>query len=677
MFSLHNLRHSLAHVLAQAVQRAISPSVQLGTGPAIEHGFYYDIFFDEDQEFWSDQLKAVNKAMIDIVKEKQIFWHYTARDKTEALMIAKALEQDFKIELIEKFYEANPDTTYTFYYNAVDARMLPRLEKQQSPEYVEYYKLITELIQKLSHKDSETSSEWQVNRHPELDWPEWNEVMPLGAGSYTTEDGLPQSQAPSQWHNLEDYFITFIDLCEGWHVEDLGEINPKSFALDKIAGAYWQAQEWNPMMTRIYGLAFETPTELKDYQTMLEEAKKRDHRKLGKQLKLFTLSDLIGSGLPLFQPKWMILRKEIEDYLWELHKDRGYDRIRTPHIAKESLYEVSWHAWHYLDDMFKVHGGTSDEDFYLKPMNCPSHTQIFADNQFSYRDMPVRYFEPATVYRDEKTGELSWLTRVRAITQDDGHLFVRAAQLEAEIATIVEIIKAFYTTMGMMDGYRVSLSIRDDNKENYLGWEEVREQAESALTKVCDDMWLNYKTIEGEAAFYGPKLDFMFRDAIGREHQLATVQVDFNMPERFWLSFVNEEGEDEQPIMIHRAISGSLERFMGVMIEHFAGAFPLWMAPTQVEIIPVADPFVEYADSVSQALRSQDIRSEVDISWDSFSKKIRNAELLKIPYILIVGEKELADWSVSVRVYKTKEQYVMSLDEFVEKVVEEVRERVL
>ena len=267
-------------------------------------------------------------------------------------------------------------------------------------------------------------------------------------------------------------------MCEGGHVESLKDIADGSFALEKIAGAYRQAKDTNPMMTRIYGIAFETKDELKSHQTMMEEAKKRDHRILGKQLKLFTISELVGSGLPLFQPNGMIVRKEIEDYLWALHKEHGYSRVWTPHIAKEDLYNTSGHAKHYLDDMFKVHGGTSNEDFYLKPMNCPHHMQLFADNQFSYRDMPIRYFEPATVYRDEKTGQLSGLTRVRSITQDDGHLFCRITQLKAEITTIVKIIKEFYKTMGMLDGYRVSLSIRGEDKEKYLGGEEVWATAE-------------------------------------------------------------------------------------------------------------------------------------------------------------------------------------------------------
>jgi len=309
------------------------------------------------------------------------------------------------------------------------------------------------------------------------------------------------------------------------------------------------------MMTRIYALAFEDKEALKKYVEFLEEAKKRDHRILGAKLKIFTISDLVGSGLPLFQPNGAIIRKELEEYLWQLHKDRGYDRVWTPHLAKEDLYKISGHAGHYLEDMFKVHGGTSDEDYFLKPMNCPHHMQIYSDNQFSYRDMPIRYFEPATVYRDEKTGQLSGLARVRAITQDDGHLFCRITQIHQEVTTIVQIIKEFYTTMNMLDGYRVRLSLRGDDKEKYLGGDEVREKAEKALLEVCQSEGLPFKEGKGEAAFYGPKLDFMFKDAIGREWQLATCQLDFNLPQRFELSYINEAGEKERPVVIHRAIS--------------------------------------------------------------------------------------------------------------------------
>lgn len=466
----------------------------------------------------------------------------------------------------------------------------------------------------------------------------------------------------------------FFDLCRGGHVENMESIMKDSFKLDKIAGAYWRGDEKNKMLTRIYGLAFDTKAELDAYLFQQEEAKKRDHRKIGKEQKLFTLSDLVGAGLPLLQPNGMILRKEIEDYLWELHKGKGYSRVWTPHITKQSLYETSGHAAKFGEELFRVKGG--DEDFFMKPMNCPHHMQIFADNQFSYRDMPVRYFEPATVYRYEKAGQLSGLTRVRAITQDDGHLFCRVSQIGQEVSTIVSIIKQFYTTMGMMNEYRVSLSVRGDDLTKYLGSNEVWLQAESTLEQAAKDNKLNYKIVRGEAAFYGPKLDFMFKDAIGREWQLATIQCDFNLPERFELEFVNEKGEKERPVVIHRAISGSLERFMGVMIEHFAGVFPLWLSPCQVMILPISEHQKEYADSIFEKLKESDIRVELDDSNESLGKRIRNTKIRKIPYVIVIGDKEKESNLLTIET-RTEKIEGITPDAFIEKLQKEIKERSL
>lgn len=472
--------------------------------------------------------------------------------------------------------------------------------------------------------------------------------------------------------------LKFIDMCAGPHIANASEIDPNSFSLARIAGAYWLGDAANKQLTRIYAYAFDTAAELDAHLKMLDEAKKRDHRILGKKMKLFTISDLVGSGLPLIQPRGMIIRKAIEEYLWSLHEDKDYLRIWTPQLAKEDLYITSGHAGHYLEDMFSVWGGTSQEKFYVKPMNCPHHMQLFADNQFSYRDMPIRYFEPATVYRDEKTGQLSGLTRVRSITQDDGHLFCRVSQIEEEVSTIVGIIREFYTTFGLMDGYWVSLSVRDpENLEKYLGGDDVWNTAENALESAAKSNNLNYKRMEGEAAFYGPKLDFMFKDAIGREWQLATIQCDFNLPNRFGLSFTNEKGEAEQPVVIHRAISGSLERFMGIMIEHFAGVFPLWIAPEQVRIIPVGEVFNEYAENIFVELKKQKIRVKLDDSSDSLSKKVRNAETDHVNYILVVGEKEMNEHSLAVRNYKTKEQTSEKIQDFITRITEEIDEKKL
>ncbi len=465
----------------------------------------------------------------------------------------------------------------------------------------------------------------------------------------------------------------FTDLCRGGHAENTKEIPMGGLKLDRVAGAYWRGDEKKQMLTRIYGYLFPSKAELDAHLTMLEEAKKRDHRKLGRELKLFTISELIGPGLPLMQPRGMIVRKAVEDYLWELHKDLEYSRVWTPHIAKVALYETSGHAAKFGDELFRVQG--KEESFIMKPMNCPHHMQIFADNQFSYRDMPVRYFEPATVYRDEKSGQLGGLTRVRAITQDDGHLFCRSVQIAEEVKTIISVIKKFYTTMGMMEGYWVRLSLRGDDTSKYLGSDEVWAMAEKALTDVCESEQLPYKPAKDEAAFYGPKLDFMFKDAIGREWQLATIQCDFNLPERFDLSFVNEKGDRERPVVIHRAISGSLERFMGVMIEHFAGAFPVWMAPVQVAFIPVSEKHQEGAHEMMKRFRKEGVRVDIDMSNETVGKKIRAAATGKIPYIIVVGDKELSGGPLQVRVRGQEEPLVISETDFLTRVVQEAKER--
>lgn len=470
----------------------------------------------------------------------------------------------------------------------------------------------------------------------------------------------------------------FTDLCRGGHVHNPAtEISADSFKLDRIAGAYWRGDEKNKMLTRVYGLAFENGEKLQEYIHQQEEAVKRDHRKLGKELKLFTISDLVGSGLPLWQPNGQVLRRQLTEYLWTLHKDRGYDWVTTPHLAKEALYETSGHAGHYMDDMFSVFGGTSKEKFYVKPMSCPHHMQIFAAQMWSYRDMPVRYFEPAVVYRDEKAGQLSGLTRVRSITQDDGHLFCRISQVHEEVSIIVDIIKEFYTTMGMMDGYSVRLSLRDPASDKYLGTDEVWKTAENALTEVCKSQNLPYFEGPGEAAFYGPKLDFMFKDAIGREHQLATVQLDFQMPVKFELSFTNEKGEFETPVVIHRAISGSLERFLGVAIEHFAGAFPLWMSPVQVAIVPVRENHEDVARDTMKQLRALDIRTHYQDSSENLGKRIRNIKNQKTPYTIIIGDKDIEAGMITVETRGVETGTQMKLEDFIKKITKEIKEKSL
>ena len=621
-------KHSLAHIMAQAVKEHF-PDAKLGIGPATDDGFYYDFDFG-DAVITENDLKKIEKSMKKILSQKQKFIHFHV-SYDEAREILKVMNEEFKNILIDRFESGNFKNEEKLESGTIGFSI--NTSKGKSSEY---YAKIQEFLKEKNFYD------------------------------FTELDG-------DQVKNLK-----FIDMCAGPHIDSTADIDPNSFALARIAGAYWLGDAKNQQLTRIYAYAFETAEELDSHLKMLEEAKKRDHRILGKKMKLFTISDLVGSGLPLIQPRGMIMRKAIEDYLWSLHADKGYDRIWTPHLAKEDLYITSGHAGHYLEDMFSVWGGTSQEKFYVKPMNCPHHMQLFADNQFSYRDMPIRYFEPATVYRDEKTGQLSGLTRVRSITQDDGHLFCRVTQIKDEVSTIVGIIKEFYKTFGLLDGYWVSLSVRDpENLEKYLGDESVWQTAEKALEDAAQANDLNYKRMEGEAAFYGPKLDFMFKDAIGREWQLATIQCDFNLPNRFALSFTNEEGKDERPVVIHRAISGSLERFMGIMIEHFAGVFPLWIAPEQVRIVPVGEAFVDYAEDVFVEMKKHGIRVKLDDSSDSLSKKVRNAETAHVNYILVVGEQEKNSGTLAVRNYKTKEQTNENITDFVARIQQEINEKKL
>ena len=412
-----------------------------------------------------------------------------------------------------------------------------------------------------------------------------------------------------------------------------------------------------------------------EYFEMLEEAKKRDHRVLGSKMKLFTISEMVGAGLPLFGPKGTVLRKEIEDFLWSLHKKRGYTRVWTPHIAKSELYKQSGHYEHYKEN-FKA-TGKDKEEFMLKPMNCPHHMQIFADNYFSYKDMPIRYFEPATVYRDELSGTLSGLTRVRAVTQDDGHLFCRKDQIKKEVEVIVEIIKEFYEVMGMAEDYWVSLSVRDKgNKKDYVGSDDVWDIAESVLEEIAKELGVDYKKVEGEAAFYGPKLDFMFKDAIGREHQLSTVQLDFNLPDKFELFYIDEDAKKQRPIVIHRAIAGSLERSIGVLIEHFAGKFPLWLSPTQIKIINVADRHVKYCEGIKSEFEKLDFRVSSGYENEGVSKKIAMSRDEEKPnYTLIIGDKDEKDKTISVRTRKFEsgrnEEFTTTLKEFIKRIMKE------
>ncbi|MFH1404753.1 MAG: threonine--tRNA ligase [Patescibacteria group bacterium] len=461
----------------------------------------------------------------------------------------------------------------------------------------------------------------------------------------------------------------FENLCEGPHVATSSEIDLESFKLTKIAGAYWRGNEKNKMLSRIYGIAFEDKAKLDAHLKMLEEAEKRDHRKIGQELDLYATSDLVGAGLPLFTPKGTVLRKVLEDLIWKIMKPYGYDRVTIPHIAKSDLYKVSGHWDKFADDIFHVKSQKTEQEFVLKPMNCPHHTQIYASRQRSYRDLPIRYSEVTAVYRDENTGQLAGLSRVRSITQDDAHVFCTIDQVKQEAKNLYDIVQKFYAAFDMP--LKVWLSKRDpNNPEKYLGSDEVWEKSEGILKELLDEIGLEYKAVEGEAAFYGPKIDFMAQDAIGREWQLATIQLDFNLPERFELEYIDSDGEKKRPVMLHRAILGAVERFLAVIIEHYAGAFPFWLAPVQIKVVAVSKDYIEYAHSIAKELEAVDIRVEVDDSDEKVGKKIRDAAMMKIPWTIVVGEKEVNGGDFKINVFGQEENLIIKKEELVQKAIQ-------
>ena len=465
------------------------------------------------------------------------------------------------------------------------------------------------------------------------------------------------------------------DLCRGGHIEDAKEINPNAFKLTHLAGAYWRGSEKNKMLTRIYGLAFATPKELEDHLAMLEEAKKRDHKKLGPELDLFVFSELVGSGLPLWTPKGTLVRNLLDSFVWELRKARGYVQVDIPHITKKDLYETSGHWEKFKDELLKI---TTREGhlFAMKPMNCPHHTQIYARRPWSYRELPQRYASTTKVYRDEQSGELAGLSRVRAITQDDAHVFCRHSQVKEEIFKVWDIISEFYNAFGFELSVRLSLH-DPEHFEKYLGTPELWKNAEDKLRELVNERGVKAIEAIGEAALYGPKIDFLGKDAIGRLHQIATIQLDMNLPERFDLTCVNEKGEKERIVMIHCAIMGSIERFLSVAIEHFAGAFPVWLAPVQIAILPVSDKVNEYADNVLKQLSDLGIRVELHDQNESIGKKIRNAEMQKIPYLLVVGEKEAAAEGVAVRQRGKGDLGVQKIGDFISQLEKEIKTKQL
>jgi len=461
-----------------------------------------------------------------------------------------------------------------------------------------------------------------------------------------------------------------VDLCKGPHVESTDKIGP--FKLLSVAGAYWHGDEKNKMLTRIYGTCFPTKEAVEKYLWQLQEAKKRDHKKLGRELDLFVFSELVGPGLPLWTPKGTIIRELLNDFVWKLRKEKGYQKVTIPHITKKELYETSGHWAKFKNELFKIITREGHE-FAMKPMNCPHHTQLFAHIPRSYKDMPQRYAETTMVYRDEQTGELSGLSRVRCSTQDDAHVFCRKSQIPKECSSVWDIVDSFYSAFGFK--LEVRLSLHDpQNMSAYLGTPELWNEAESALKDIADKRKIQYQEAVGEAAFYGPKIDFMTHDSLGREWQVATIQLDVNMPNRFDLSCINEQGEKERIVMIHCAIMGSIERFMSILIEHYAGKFPLWLAPVQVNILPISDKFLGSAQKVCSALVSRGIRAETNSSNESIGKKIRIATLQKVPYMGIIGQKEVeaSELSLSVRTREGIDSGMQSVELFISALIQTI-----
>jgi threonyl-tRNA synthetase len=469
----------------------------------------------------------------------------------------------------------------------------------------------------------------------------------------------------------------FTDLCRGGHTENPSrDIAADSFTLDRIAGAYWRGDETKPMLTRIYGLAFNTKEELEAFKVQQEEARKRDHRKLGKEMDLFTFSELVGSGMPLFTPRGTTVRSEIINYSRELNKELGFGEVHTPNANKGELFKISGHYDQYKDDMLTVSSQYVDDEMFLKPMNCPQHTQIYASQMRSYRDLPIRYADFATLYRDERPGELSGLTRLRAFSQDDGHIFCREDQIELEVSNILAAIQKALATYNI--GYKMRLSLRDpENKEKYIGEDATWDKSEDIMRTLLVQKEIEFFEAQGEAAFYGPKIDIMAIDALGREWQISTIQLDFVQPSRFELEYTSDDGSRKTPVMIHRALVGSPDRFLGILIEHYGGNFPTWLAPMQVRVLPISDKHADYARTVRDSLLAANIRADVDDASESLGKKIRSAKGEKIPYLLVVGDAEVEAGTVSVESRDAGKLDAMSTADFATKVQEEIKTRSL
>jgi threonyl-tRNA synthetase len=581
---LYRIRHSSAHVMAQAVLEMF-PDGKVAIGPPIGDGFYYD--FDLPRPLTPEDLEKLEKRMREIIKGKHPFVKEVL-SAGEARQIFK--DQPYKLELIDG------------------------LEKGGQDEY-----------------------------------------------------GNPLQEKPEISIYKDD---TFVDLCRGPHVQNTGQINPDAVKLMSVAGAYWRGDEHKPMLQRIYGTAWKSPQELEEYLWKLEEARKRDHRKLGKELGLFYFSEDVGPGLPLFTPKGESLRYTMETYVRELQAKYGYQHVWTGHVVKEDLYRRSGHYENYKDAMFPP---MVDENtiFRLKPMNCPSHMTLYNEmGLHSYRELPLRMAEFATLYRYEKTGELTGLTRVRALTQDDSHIFCTPEQIESEFSLALNLIREVLDRYQFQD-YKVRLSLRGEGGK-YVQDDEKWSKAEAALRSAMEANHMDFFEATGEAAFYGPKADFLARDVLGREWQLSTIQVDFIQPARLGCTYVGEDGQEHTPVVLHRAVTGTTERFLGVIIEHFAGAFPVWLAPVQAVVITIADRQLPYANQVAEKLKAQGLRVEVDERGERMSAKIRDAQNQKIPYMLVVGDREMENNQVALRLRSGENPGPMSVEAFLQKARQDI-----
>ncbi len=572
---LKRIRHTASHVMAMAVQR-LFPDAQVTIGPWTENGFYYD--FDKPEPFTEQDLKAIKKEMVKIIKKKlPVIREEVSRE--EAQKRIEQLQEPYKLEILNDI-EGGPISIYH-----------------------------------------------------------------LG----------------EQWW----------DLCAGPHVETTGDINPKAIDIESVAGAYWRGNENNPQLQRIYGTAWETPEQLAEYKRRKEEALRRDHRRLGKELGLFLFNDTVGPGLPLWTPKGTMLRTLLEDFLKQEQLKRGYSPVVTPHIARVDLFKVSGHWQNYHEDMFPLmaedeQAAAEEQGFVLKPMNCPFHIQIYKNDLHSYRDLPMRLAEFGTVYRYEQSGELGGLTRVRGFTVDDSHLFVTPEQLDAEFLEVVDLILSVFKRLHLTN-FKARLSFRDPESDKYIGSEEAWNKAENAIRRAVEKLGMDYFEGIGEAAFYGPKLDFIFQDVLEREWQLGTVQVDYNLPERFDLTYMAEDGTRKRPVMIHRAPFGSLERLIGILIEQYAGDFPLWLAPEQVRLLPVSQEQYDFVQQVATQMQQAGIRAKADLSGERLGKLIRNAEKQKVPVMAVVGAKEVEGNSLSVRTRASGELGGMAVEEVTNK----------